>query len=151
MSEEVITNLVEDALNYFRNGLYCSEAILKSFSKNGFIEAGEEILNIATSFGVGIGASKCCCGSLTGGVLVLSFIFGRNVPEKSDKNAMETSAKLYEVFKKEFGASCCKVLTKKVEWGTPEHHKCCEKYVKRAVEITYETLIEYLKLEKEAV
>jgi C_GCAxxG_C_C family probable redox protein len=146
-----ITELTEDALNFFRNGLYCSEAILKSFKKNGYINAGDEVLNIATSFGVGIGASKCCCGSLTGGVLVLSFLFGRNAPEISDKNAMDTSARLYEEFKNEFGASCCKVLTRSVEWGTPGHHKFCEKYVKRAVEITYNILIEFSNTKKKAV
>jgi C_GCAxxG_C_C family probable redox protein len=135
--------VVDDSVDFFRNGLYCSEAIFKSFRKNGILDIPEEVLKIATGFGVGIGASKCCCGSLTGGVLVLSVLLGRTNPGESDKLAMESSAKLYGKFKDEFGASCCKVLTRPVEWGAPEHHVYCERFVKKVAEDTYGILEEY--------
>jgi C_GCAxxG_C_C family probable redox protein len=129
-------NLVEDAVNYFRDGLYCSEAILHAF--NGHYELGisDDILKIATGFGVGLGGSKCSCGSLTGGVMVLSLVFGRSGADQSDAAAVSAVAELYSKFKKEFGASCCRVLTKPVVWGSPEHHKYCERYVRSAVELT---------------
>lgn len=141
-TKEQKEKVANDSIEFFKNGLYCSEAIVKAFRDNGILQVPEEILKVATCFGVGIGASKCACGSLTGGVLVLSLIFGRTGASESDKNAMETSAKLYEEFKKDFGASCCKVLTRPIEWGTPEHHKYCERFVKKAAEVTYEILEE---------
>jgi len=37
---------------------------------------------MATGFGAGLGAAKCCCGSLTGAVMVLSAVKGRTTKEE---------------------------------------------------------------------
>jgi hypothetical protein len=32
------------------------------------------------------------------------------------------------------------ILTKSIEWGTPEHHQHCEQYVCRVIEILFDIL-----------
>ena len=137
-----IKNCVDTAVSYFENGLYCSEAILKAFNEHYQIGLGEQALRMATGFGAGLGASKCCCGSLTGGVMVLSAVAGRTSADESETPAFEAVAALHDWFKKKFGATCCRVLTKKVEWGAPEHHEYCIRFVRGASEFTQTILAE---------
>lgn len=146
MNKEVssIPGVVEDSVEYFRNGLYCSEAILKAFNEHYKLGLTDEFLKIATGFGAGLGASKCCCGSLTGGVMVLSLVTGRSSKEESETQAFDVVNALHDRFKKTFGATCCRVLTKPVEWGTPEHHEYCVRFVRGASEMTEDILRENL-------
>lgn len=128
--------VVEDSVQYFRDGLYCSEAILKAFNQHYQLGLPEQFLKIATGFGAGLGASKCSCGSLTGGAMVLSLVLGRVNPDESEQAAFDAISELHDDFKDEFKATCCRVLTRKIVWGEPEHHQYCEMFVKRAAEIT---------------
>ncbi|MCW2278502.1 C-GCAxxG-C-C family (seleno)protein [Heliophilum fasciatum] len=140
-----MSNVVSNSLHYFRNGLYCSEAILKAFNEEYDLGLTEEYLKIATSFGVGIGASKCLCGAISGGVLVISLLEGRAKPSESEGPAFSAAAHLHKEFLKDYKSSCCRVLTRSVEWGTPDHHKYCEQFVQRAAELTEEVLKEKLE------
>jgi len=128
--------VVEDSVQYFRDGLYCSEAILKAFNEHYQLGLSDQFLKIATGFGAGLGGSKCSCGSLTGGVMVLSLVFGRTNPDESEQAAFDTVSALHTDFKDEFKATCCRVLTRNVTWGEPEHHEYCEIFVRRAAEKT---------------
>lgn len=141
MSNE-FQEVAEASVAHFRNRLYCSEAILKAFKEHYDLGLPDQFLKIATSFGVGLGASKCCCGSLTGGILVLSLITGRTSADESEGPAFEAAADLHDDFKGRFKATCCRVLTKPIEWGTPEHHKYCEQFVSGAAETTAKILAE---------
>lgn len=67
----------DDSVEYFKGGLYCSEALLKAFDEHYDLGFTPEFRKIATSFGAGIGAAKCACGCLTGGVMMLSLVAGR--------------------------------------------------------------------------
>lgn len=138
------TGVVEDSVAYFRDGLYCSEAILKAFNEHYQLGLTDEFLKIATGFGAGLGASKCCCGSLTGGVMVLSLVTGRASKEESEAPTFDAVNKLHDHFKKTFGATCCRVLTKPVEWGAPEHHEYCVRFVRGAAGMTESILKENL-------
>nr|WP_310604096.1 C-GCAxxG-C-C family (seleno)protein [Anaerosporobacter sp.] len=75
--------LAEQAVNLFRGGLYCSEAILQVFNKELKLDLNESAIKMATGFGAGLGASKCCCGSLTGAIMVLSAVRGRTTTEEN--------------------------------------------------------------------
>lgn len=138
------SGVVEKAINYFKDGLYCSEAILKAFNENYRLGLPEAALKMATGFGAGLGASKCCCGSVTSGVMVLSLVTGRSSKEESEKPAFDAVNTLHDCFKKTFGSTCCRVLTKPVEWGAPEHHEYCVRFVRGAAEMTESILKEKL-------
>jgi C_GCAxxG_C_C family probable redox protein len=128
--------VAEDSVKYFVNKLYCSEAILKAFNEHYVLGVPDQFLKIATSFGAGLGASKCCCGALTGGILVLSLITGRNSPDEPEGPAFTAASALHDEFKHRYTAACCRVLTRLVPWGSPEHHRYCQQFVYGAAEIT---------------
>lgn len=132
--------LATQAVDLFKNGLYCSEAILKVFNENLDLGLSDAALKMATGFGAGLGASKCCCGSLTGAVLVLSAVKGRTSPENDVDEVFALTQELHNRFKQKYKATCCRRLTKTVIWGEPEHHQHCEQYVGGAVEILVDIL-----------
>lgn len=123
------------AVGLFRNGLYCSEAILQAYNEHLNLGLNETALRMASGFAAGLGAAKCTCGSLTGAVLVLGALKGRVNNSESEKEVFELTKELHDRFKEKFKATCCRVLTRDVEWGTPEHHEFCDRFVFGAVEI----------------
>lgn len=133
-------DLAAKAVELFKGGLFCSEAILQVF--NEYLELGlnDAGIKMATGFGAGLGASKCSCGSLTGAVLVLSAIKGRTGTAESVDEVFKLTQELHDRFKQKYKATCCRVLTKPVEWGATEHHQYCEQFVYGAVEILTDIL-----------
>jgi C_GCAxxG_C_C family probable redox protein len=144
-------SVAEQAVEEFKNGLFCSEAILQVCNKNMNLGLSDSAIKMATGFGAGLGGAKCCCGSLTGAVLVLSAIKGRESVNESVDEVFKLTNELHDRFKERFRATCCRVLTKTVEWGAPEHHQLCEKYVRGAVEILYDLLTENEFIKEEAL
>jgi C_GCAxxG_C_C family probable redox protein len=111
---------------YANNEFYCSEAIVAvirdHFDKNMPIEA----ISMASGFPIGIGGSMCTCGAISGGVMCLGYFFGRT--EKGDdkvKKAMALSKELYDAFIANHKVTCCSILTKDMELGSPIHMKQC--------------------------
>lgn len=131
---------VKEAITLFRNGLYCSEAILQVFNKHLLLGLDDNALKMATCFGAGLGGSKCCCGALTGAILVLSAVNGRVYPSDSIEEAFAFTNALHDRFKERYKSTCCRVLTKNIEWGSVEHVQHCETLVGGAVEILEDIL-----------
>jgi len=124
------------SLRYFRNGLYCSEAILKAFNEIYDLGLSQTQYKIATGFGSGLGESGCACGAVTSGVMVLGLVAGRNKAYESERMAYLAVNELNQKFKDRFKAVCCRVLTKNVEWNSAEHKIACEDYVLEAAQLT---------------
>ena len=152
LNDEIIDNLdkslppaVALSLRYFRNGLYCSEAILKAFNEVYDLKYPKHLYKISTAFGAGLGEAKCSCGAVTGGVLVLSLIAGRNTNFASERLAFSVTNELHDKFKEKHKAMCCRVLTRSITWGSGEHKILCEKYVLDAAQITDDLIKRDLK------
>ena len=121
---ERIRNIVE---YYYRNGdFYCSEAVVKTIIDEFQIDVSEDVIKMASGFPVGMGGMGCTCGALTGGVMAIGLVYGRSQGKDPKVNkAMELSAKLYQIFCERHKVSCCKVLTRGMEKGSPEHMEQC--------------------------
>ncbi len=132
------------SVHYFRNGLYCSEAILKAFNEHYRLGMPPELIRISTGFGAGLGASKCACGSVTGAAMVLSLIAGRSQSAESEELVFQTTAMLHDRFKARYKAICCRVLTRNVVWGSAEHKALCDRYVWDAAAIIDQIIKEHL-------
>ncbi len=130
----------ERAVKLFKGGLYCSEAILQVYNKKLRLGLNDNAIKMATGFGAGFGASKCCCGSLTGAIMVLSAVKGRTDSKENVDDVFALTRELHNRFKKRYKATCCRVLTRNVEWGSAEHHRHCEKLVNGAVVILEDIL-----------
>lgn len=121
---ERIRKIAED---YYRNGdFYCSEAVVKTIIDEFQIDVSEDVIKMASGFPVGMGGMGCTCGTLTGGVMAIGLVYGRSQGKDPKVNkAMELSAKLYQIFCERHKVSCCKVLTRGMEKGSPEHMEQC--------------------------
>lgn len=121
---EKIRKIAED---YYRNGdFYCSEAVVKTIIDEFQIDVSEDVIKMASGFPVGMGGMGCTCSALTGGVMAIGLVYGRSQGKDPKVNkAMELSAKLYQIFCERHKVSCCKVLTRGMEKGSPEHMEQC--------------------------
>ena len=137
-----LKNPAEEAVELFEGGLYCSEAILQTYNSRLRLGLNDAALRMATAFGAGLGGSRCLCGALSGAVLVASAIKGRTTAGESEGGLFELTQQLHDRFRGRFNATCCRTLTRPVEWGTAEHHLYCNRFVKGAVEILAELLVE---------
>lgn len=135
---------VELSLKYFRNGLYCSEAVVKAFNNVYQLGLQESAHKIATGFGSGLGEAGCACGAVTGGVAVLSAVAGRTKAYESERVAHLAVKLLHDRFKAKHKAICCRVLTRSVDWGSAQHKILCEQYVIDAAAITDDILKTHL-------
>ena len=136
---------VAKSLHYFRNGLYCSEAILKAFNEVYQLGLPEHLYKIATGFGSGLGESGCTCGAVTSGVMVLGLVAGRTKNYESERAAFSAVHELHDEFRKNNKALCCRILTKNVAWNSAEHKNQCEAYVLNAAQITEDIIQTKLK------
>jgi cysteine synthase A len=134
--DRTIPPAVALSLEYFQNGLYCSEAVFRAFNEVYELGCPEDLYKISTAFGAGLGESKCSCGAVTGCILALSLIAGRSINYESDRSSFTVAHELHDRFKEKNKAMCCRVLTKDVTWGSGEHKIMCEKYVVDAAQIT---------------
>jgi len=79
----------EQAVDKFKNGLNCSQAVLSSYCEPYGLD-GEQACRIATGFGGGMRMAEIC-GAVTGAFMVLGLKYGNRTAE--DK---EAKAKTYE-------------------------------------------------------
>lgn len=155
LNEELFVNLDQSlpksvalSLRYFQNGLFCSEAVLRGFNEAYNLGLRPDQYKIATAFGAGLGESGCACGAVTGCVMVLSLIAGRNHNYESERVSFTAVNELHDKFRQAHKVMCCRILTNNFTWNTAEHKLNCEDLVRHAAEITEDIiqreLTEYL-------
>jgi C_GCAxxG_C_C family probable redox protein len=137
------------AENYYRNGeFYCSEAIVKTVKDEFDFPISDEIVAMASGFPVGMGGSGCTCGAISGGIMVLGLFFGRTEPKDVKVNkAMELSKELHDLFRTRHKTLCCRVLTKNMTLGSPEHMEQCINFTGEVAEEVSNIIARELSLE----
>ena len=126
------------AAEYFNNGYSCSESIVKEAIDKGLVP--QELLPVATSFSGGMG-SGCLCGAIAGSQIVLGHLYGRENVNGNDNLARVKAKQFIEEFKDKYKATCCRVLTAKLDMGSPERKAHCSNMVETCSKIL-EQLIE---------
>lgn len=133
------------AMDYFNQGLYCSEALLKAFNEAYDLGLPPSAYKIATGFGSGMGETGCACGAVTACVMVLGLVAGRDNSSQSEALVFDGVKALQTSFRGTFKTTCCKVLTKDVVWGSTEHTRQCERIVGETAQMTQAILETQLK------
>ncbi len=125
--------LSDSAVEHFLNGFSCSEGVVQAAVEHGYCD--ESLVGVATSFSGGMG-SGCLCGAIAGAQMVIGSEHGR------DKTglARQKAAKLVHEFQKEHKVTCCRILTKGFEFGSPERKNHCTAMVQTAAKILEEVL-----------
>jgi len=125
----------------YMHGCNCSEAVLHAFRDRLPFELSDETMRIATCFG-GTGIAKSSlCGALSGAVMVISLLAGRDGPEGSREPACGYACEFGERFVTRFGDNTCKTLQIH-EYGTPEQKSNCKKILVATDELLEEFLTE---------
>lgn len=90
-------SLVEEAVNRFKEGFSCSQAIFITYGKLYGIDK-ETAKTIARSFGGGMGRTCQTCGAVTGACMVMGFIDN----DDNEKLAKEKTYALVQAFSRKF-------------------------------------------------
>lgn len=149
MKKEIsIKKVKEDAENSFKIGdFFCSEAIVNSIRNNIDPEMPEALISVASGFPVGIGRSKCVCGAVSGGVMAVSYFFGRTkgADPKVNRN-LDLVYELQEEFRKNHKVLCCKILTHGMDMAAKEHKDQCVSFTGEVAEIAARIISRELEL-----
>ena len=87
------------AVNCFRSGLNCSQAILSTYCEEYGLDK-RTALKLACGFGGGMGRLGKTCGAVTGAYLVIGLACGNH--RKDDNEAKEKTYALVQAFDKAF-------------------------------------------------
>lgn len=150
MVKEVCINKVQqDAEHQFRLGnFYCSEAVVYSIREHFDKDMPEQMIAAASGFPIGIGKSKCVCGSVSGGILVLGYFFGRTKGADSTvQNTLKLANELQESFRKNHGCLCCHVHTKGMDMASGEHKEQCISFTGEIARKTAEIIARELNID----
>ncbi len=127
------------AFEYFQAGFNCAEAICKAIVEEFATEPYHDIPKVASGFVGGIGGTKeDVCGTLAGGVIALSFLFGRMEPGADIKKLTELAAEFRAEFSKNFSSTNCKVLLE--QFGEQDKSDKCKKMTAQAAGILGEII-----------
>jgi len=114
------------AVEYFLNGNSCSESIILSSNEDNLCD--DTLLPLATPFSGGIG-SGCLCGAISGSIMVIGHRFGKNNKYGNPPIAKELAKRFIKDFKEVHNATCCRVLSGKFEFSSPERKAHCANMV----------------------
>jgi C_GCAxxG_C_C family probable redox protein len=105
MQEDEIRQIV---LKYYEQGFHCAESIAHTIHEL-FPEQSGPVDKVASGFCGGIGrCHEDVCGALSGGVIALGSMYGREKGEENIDKVVALSLELRRRFVGEFGTTVCR-------------------------------------------
>ncbi|WP_029451608.1 C-GCAxxG-C-C family protein [Clostridium algidicarnis] len=148
--EQFVEEVRHTAEGYFERGeFFCSEAVVKTINDMLDKPYDENVTKLASGFPVGIGKSGCVCGAVSGGVMALGMVYGREHGEDMQEKMFPMSADLHDHIKGIYKSTCCRVMTKNFEFASPERKAHCIKITGEVAAYIAEKLYEDDKLNKD--
>ena len=138
---------VEASIAYFDSGFGCAEAVLKAVAEYKGIES-DLIPRLATGFCGGMARTNGMCGAVTGGVLTLNLLYGRDDVVQDKEANYKAIQEFITIFRERFNDVNCPGLTG-VDLGTEEGqqafkernlHPRCANFVGEATRMVLETI-----------
>ena len=143
------------AINCFREGFSCSQAILSSFSESLGLER-MTALKIAQSFGGGMAQMGETCGAVTGAFMAIGLKHGRirADDEKAREKTYELVRDFVRRFRAEHGSIVCKELlgydlSKEEEMREAQEKKLFDDFCPKLVQTAAEILEEFLPVSED--
>src|SRR5512145_2615720 len=146
--ETSVQATVEKAQEHHNAGFNCAEAVLLATCETTGCHC-ECIPRIATGLGGGVGSQGELCGALTGGVLTLGLLYGRDRADEIEKKeaVRGRTAQFVRQFAEKNGAIRCRDILGvelNTEAGNREYQaqnlkqECCAVAIRNAVRILLE-------------
>ena len=124
--------LKADALEIFCNGFACSESVIFSLRKHFQVDISDDAIAMSS-----------------GWTMMIGYFFGRKTPgDPKVKRCFDLTAEFHDAFKNEFGATCCRILTKGMEKHSQERKNHCMEMVSFTVEKVADIIIRELEKDK---
>ena len=152
LSKEVVMDkkLVEEKAKkmFGPDGLFCAESVLTSVSDEAGV-VSPLIPRIATGFCGGIARTRGMCGAVTGGIMALGILYGRDNAEHSNEKVYEKVQQFLQTFEEEYGSINCFELTG-YDLGREEERQAffekgmmekCRQFTGRAASLVAEIII----------
>jgi C_GCAxxG_C_C family probable redox protein len=116
------TKISERAHELFGSGFNCVESVMRSILEQ--TQCDKQAFRMATPFGGGLGGTKEeLCGALTGGVMAIGFLAGRDKPDQDAGPSKMIAMELRKKFIAQFGCTQCQALLDKL--GPQEKSEQC--------------------------
>ncbi len=135
------------AESHFENGLLCAESVVSAIAEYQGVD-DHLASKMATGFCSGMARTCGPCGALSGAVMGISLVLGRESKNDTVATTYQATKELIEEFESEFGAKDCHKLLG-CDIGTEEgmaHFRTqnlranCSNYTRKAAEIAVQIL-----------
>ncbi len=127
-----------EAIKHFESGYSCSESLVMEGIDLGICD--KSLLPVATAFCAGL-SSGCLCGAISGAMMVISTMYGKNNKYGNEMKAKQLAAEFIKRFKEKFPATCCRVLSRGYEFQSAERREHCKEMVKYCSELMKELAV----------
>jgi len=97
------------SLELFRSGFFCAESVLQAIAESQGIQS-DLIPRIASGFCSGMSRTGGACGAVSGAILGINLVAGRNSPAESIEPSYTLTQKLLGYFEGQFGSVNCRQL-----------------------------------------
>jgi C_GCAxxG_C_C family probable redox protein len=97
------------SLELFRSGFFCAESVLLAIAESQGIQS-DLIPRIATGFCSGISRTGGMCGAVSGAIMGINLVVGRNSPAESIEVSYTLTQKLISHFEEQYGSVYCHQL-----------------------------------------
>ena len=104
------------------NHMNCGESVIAALWDAFEPDFPRSVVSMGAGMGKGVGGSGCICGALAGGVAFLGLML------ETKERAKPAAAELHDAFCAGVGkrTPCCRVLTRGMEWTSPERIAHCQ-------------------------
>lgn len=139
-------NKQQQALEHFRSGFNCAQAVLVPFAGDHGIDENH-CLRAACAFGGGMARQQMTCGAVTGALMALGLHFGMGKGDPSEKKLLtyDKTREFFRIFRERHGSTDCLTLLDGLRMDDPAdqkrieerdlHRVTCDKLVADAVQI----------------
>ena len=93
----------------FKSGFFCAESVLQALAESQGIHS-DLIPRIASGFCSGVARTGGMCGAVSGAILGIDLVAGRNLPTESIEPSYALAQKMIRLFESEYGSVNCRQL-----------------------------------------
>ena len=131
------------AEEYVRSGAYyCPEAIVKAINDGFQLGHPDGVTRFASGLSYGMGGAGCSCAAVTGGIVALGMVFGRDkAHDPGVDRCLGLSRELHAMFTGRHGFACCRSLIYGKPLQSPKQVEQCITFTGEVAEETAKIIL----------